>query len=165
MLGLFSIHSYLSPFGPLLKHSSFRILQVWRYFCFYENLTHLLRLHLSLKLLPYFWWYRELNNSVTRLGDFWKFLVTNYLSKVAQMFGDFWGILKTLLFNHCSGFFLGNFRKNWATFLIHYLVTLVLGTFNTGSEVIRYIGFEEPTTNSLSMKSPKNCFMKPFCSK
>ena len=37
-------------------------------------------------------------NSVTSLGDFWKFFVTNYLSKVAQMFSDFWGILKTSLF-------------------------------------------------------------------
>ena len=34
-------------------------------------------------------------SSVPKLGDFWKFLVTNYLSKVAKMFGDFWGILKT----------------------------------------------------------------------
>ena len=32
--------------------------------------------------------------SVTRLGDFWKFLVTNYLLNVAQMFCDFLGILK-----------------------------------------------------------------------
>ena len=65
------------------------------------------------------------NTSLTRLGDFWKFLVSNYLSKVAQMFSDFWGIwkhhfyVKTALVT-----FLGNFRKNWATFLIHYLVTL-----------------------------------------
>ena len=36
--------------------------------------------------------------SVTRFGNFWKFLVTNHLSKVAQMFGDFCGILKTSLF-------------------------------------------------------------------
>ena len=28
-------------------------------------------------------------NSVTKLGDVWKFLATNFLSKVAQMFGDF----------------------------------------------------------------------------
>ena len=36
--------------------------------------------------------------SVTRFGNFWKFLVTNHLSKVAQMFGDFCDILKTSLF-------------------------------------------------------------------
>ena len=36
-------------------------------------------------------------SSVIRLGDFWKFLVTNSLSKVAQMFGHFWGIFKTSL--------------------------------------------------------------------
>ena len=28
--------------------------------------------------------------SVTRLGDFWKFLATDFLSKVAQMAADFW---------------------------------------------------------------------------
>ena len=31
-------------------------------------------------------------SSVTILGDFLKLLATNYHSKVAQMFGDFWGI-------------------------------------------------------------------------
>ena len=36
--------------------------------------------------------------SVTRLGDFLKFYGTNNLSKVAQMFGDFWDVLKTSLF-------------------------------------------------------------------
>ena len=29
------------------------------------------------------------DDSVTRLGDFWKFSVTNYRTEVAQMFGDF----------------------------------------------------------------------------
>ena len=42
--------------------------------------------------------YLVVGASVTRLGDFWKFYVTNYLSKEAQMFGDFWGIFKTSLF-------------------------------------------------------------------
>ena len=28
---------------------------------------------------------------MTRLGDFWNFLVTNFITKVAQMFGDFLG--------------------------------------------------------------------------
>ena len=35
------------------------------------------------------------DDSVIRLGDFCKFLFKNYLLKVAQRFGDFWGILKT----------------------------------------------------------------------
>ena len=38
---------------------------------------------------------REMASSVTRLGDFLKFLETIYVSKVARMFSDFWGILKT----------------------------------------------------------------------
>ena len=37
---------------------------------------------------------RLTTDSATRLGDFWKFLVTNILSKVAQMFGDFLGFLE-----------------------------------------------------------------------
>ena len=36
--------------------------------------------------------------SVTKLDDFRKFFATNFLTKVAQLFGDFWGILKTSLF-------------------------------------------------------------------
>ena len=39
-----------------------------------------------------------ITNSVTRLGDFLQFLVSNYRSKVAQMFGDFCSMLKTSLF-------------------------------------------------------------------
>ena len=36
--------------------------------------------------------------SVTRLGDFWKFFVTNFLTKVAQIFVDFWGYYENLAF-------------------------------------------------------------------
>ena len=37
---------------------------------------------------------------VARLGDFWNFLVTNFITKVAQMFGDFLGSceIQTLAF-------------------------------------------------------------------
>ena len=38
------------------------------------------------------------STSVTRLGDFLKFLLSNYISKVAQMFVDIWSILKTSIF-------------------------------------------------------------------
>ena len=33
----------------------------------------------------------ELETSMTRLGDFWKFLVTKFLAKEAQMIGNFLG--------------------------------------------------------------------------
>ena len=36
--------------------------------------------------------------SVTRLGDFWNFLSTNLVSKVAQMFADFLGSCENLCF-------------------------------------------------------------------
>lgn len=35
-------------------------------------------------------------NSVTRLGDILNVWVTNFLSKLAQIFADFWAILKGL---------------------------------------------------------------------
>ena len=37
-------------------------------------------------------------SSVTRLGDFWKFLEIHFLAKVAQMYVDFLGCLKTSIF-------------------------------------------------------------------
>ena len=37
-------------------------------------------------------------NSVTKWGGFLKFLATNFLTKVAQMYSYFWAILKTSLF-------------------------------------------------------------------
>ena len=39
---------------------------------------------------------KKFSTSVTRLGDFRKFLVTNYPTKVAQMYGDFWAILENI---------------------------------------------------------------------
>ena len=35
---------------------------------------------------------------VARLGDFWNFLVTNFITKVAQMFGDFLGSYENFSF-------------------------------------------------------------------
>ena len=39
-----------------------------------------------------------LNLSVTRLGDFWKFLATNFLPKVAQMYSDSLGSSENIIF-------------------------------------------------------------------
>ena len=36
--------------------------------------------------------------SVTRLGDFWNFLPTNFVLKVGQMFVTFWAVVKTIAF-------------------------------------------------------------------
>ena len=35
-------------------------------------------------------------SNVTRLGDFWKFLVTYFFSEVAQIFIDFWGYFENI---------------------------------------------------------------------
>ena len=83
---------------------------------------------------------------MTRLDNFLKFYVTNYLSKVAKIVGDFWGILKTsLLSKNCRGYFLSTFEK-WATFLIHHLVTLrvtvyIYLTYLTQIEFFLFLSF------------------------
>ena len=43
-------------------------------------------------------WNNYYTDSVARSGNFQKFFVSNFLIKVAQMFGDFLGFLKTSLF-------------------------------------------------------------------
>ena len=47
---------------------------------------------LDLRLDSYHIWTPS-KSYLQELGDFWKLLVTNYLLKVSQMFGDFWDIL------------------------------------------------------------------------
>ena len=56
--------------------------------------------------------------SVTSLGYFWKVLVTIFLTKVAQIFGDFWAILKNITFKVKTNVatFWATFGKIWATF-------------------------------------------------
>ena len=58
--------------------------------------------------------------SVTRLGDFRKFLVSKFITKVAQIFRDFWAILKRVIFKVKTSVatFWASFGGNWATF--HY---------------------------------------------
>ena len=55
---------------------------------------------------------------VTRLGDFWNFLATNFITKVAQMFGDFEGNCEKHFFfkSNWLGYFWATFGKTWATF-------------------------------------------------
>ena len=64
--------------------------------------------------------------SVTRLADFYKFLATNCLTKVAQIFLWLFGLFQimSLLYKKCIGYFLGNFRGKLGNFLFHQLVTL-----------------------------------------
>ena len=57
--------------------------------------------------------------SVTRLSDFWNFLVAPFIAQVTQMFGDFLGSFE----NHCflsqtgEATFWATIWKNWATFV------------------------------------------------
>ena len=57
---------------------------------------------------------------MTRLGDLLKFLVTNSLSKVAQILGDFLGYFEKYYFfiKHCSGYFCGKILGKFGYILI-----------------------------------------------
>ena len=56
-------------------------------------------------------------SSVTRLGNFWKFLATNKITKVAQIFGYFWGCVKNIILSkNCRENVMGHFCIIWATF-------------------------------------------------
>ena len=67
-------------------------------------------------------------SSVTRLGDFWKFLATKFVAKVAQTIGNILGNVEKP-YSHvknCCCYFLGNLWKHlWLLFLQH-LVTLFI---------------------------------------
>ena len=57
---------------------------------------------------------------MTRLGDFYKFLVKN-VTKIAQIFCEFFGaILKSikLLVKTALALFVATFGVNWATFIL-----------------------------------------------
>ena len=41
----------------------------------------------------------SIGSSVTRLGDFLMFLVTNFLTEVAQILGEFWAFYKISFFD------------------------------------------------------------------
>ena len=60
---------------------------------------------------------RRPENSVTRLFDFWNFLAINFVTKVAQMFGDFLGNCENhhILSQTGEVTFWATFRKTWAT--------------------------------------------------
>ena len=69
---------------------------------------------------------RKLVISETRLGDFWKLLVTNFLIKVLQLWLK--GIFQTTMLlskNSCS-YLSGSFWKLLDYFLFQHLVTLLV---------------------------------------
>ena len=67
--------------------------------------------------------------SVTRLGNFWKFLATIFVTKVAQMIWNFLGnVEKPYSYEqNCCCHFLGNFWKQLELILLQHLDTLILG--------------------------------------
>ena len=67
-----------------------------------------------------------MHSSVTRLGDFWKFLETKIVPKVSQIISNCLGYLKTSLScKNCCVYILGNFRKHLGYFVLQHLVTLM----------------------------------------
>ena len=57
--------------------------------------------------------YAIVTRSVTRLGDFWKFTVVNFISEVAQIFGDFFERHQFLNNATYCGYFLGLFLQKF----------------------------------------------------
>ena len=66
--------------------------------------------------------------SVTRLGDFCKFLATNWLTKVAQIFWWLFGLIliMSLLCKKCVATFGAIFGEKLGNFLFHHQVSLIL---------------------------------------
>ena len=65
--------------------------------------------------------------SVTRLGDFWNFLATNFLTKIAKIFVDLWGCFKNFSFTYsknCRVYLHGQLLENLGNFLFQHLITL-----------------------------------------
>ena len=59
-----------------------------------------------------------ITTSVTRLGDFWNFLLINFITRVAQMFADFLDSCEDhRLFSRTGEPTFGNFWKNLDYFL------------------------------------------------
>ena len=70
---------------------------------------------------------KDVSTSVTRLGDFWKFWVTNFLAKVVQMYVDFLNSFECIKFSCINwfGYFLGKFRIILGYFIFQHPVALV----------------------------------------
>ena len=64
---------------------------------------------------------RHVESSVTRFGNFWNFLATNFIIKVAQIVWCFWAVVK-LFKSNWLGYLL---LENLCYFLFQHLVTLV----------------------------------------
>ena len=76
--------------------------------------------------------------SVTRLGDFRKFLVTKFLTKVAQIICNFLGYFEKPHYHvgkNCCGYFFGNFEKHKGYILLQHLVTPFMDSNLIGDKV------------------------------
>ena len=71
-----------------------------------------------------------MNHSVTRLGDFWNIPVTNFLTKVAQLLGNFLGFFE----KHCL-----QVKTNVATFWITFGIISATFYVNIWSHWLRYL--------------------------
>ena len=70
---------------------------------------------------------RSIDHSVTRLGDFYNFLATKNLTKVAQIFWWLFGLflIMSLICKKYVATFWAIFWWKLGNFLFHYLVTLI----------------------------------------
>ena len=101
------------PFGPLQEDCNKEYLVNLSF-----SLSQSRKYSLSLTL-------KGSQNSVTRLGDFWKFRAEIFVLKVAQILNAFWGYFDTWHFlgkNYCV-YFLGIFWPNFYPTSDHTAVT------------------------------------------
>ena len=88
------------------------------------------RNHKSLVKLYY------IKSSVTRLGDFYKFLATDFSHKSSpNILVTFWAISNNvIIMKNVCGNFLGTFEKKLVNFLFHHLATLIKSLVHTKSD-------------------------------
>ena len=99
--------------------------------------------------------------SVTRLGDFWKFLGTKFLAKVAQIFSNNVGLcwkMELFTLNWC-GYFLAIFCRNWATFYFNIWSHWRRGPFN--KKLHSGNNYFEAVTSQFFAPGDQQC--KTFC--
>ena len=113
-------------------------------------------------------------DSVTRLGDFWKFVVTNTFYKSSQIICVAFGLLKNITLREKTvvGTFGGNFQKYWATFCSniwsHWLGIVRLMDRLTLQKIPRLKfptprGFEIFRIKKINWMSMRNCYkMKKY---
>ena len=76
-------------------------------------------------------WTRKTGEQCDQIG---RFFVTNFSTKLDQIFGDFWSYFEKghILCKNCCGYFLGNFEGKFGYFLFQHMVALLMSHHISG---------------------------------